>query len=180
MKRRHSGRVRRRRRRWSDRALRRLRRAWTPPLAGTEGVPRATLVLGDLEFVAADGELRVAAIDYHAAPVHLGETELTELGLALSGGNEGGWPVSVAEPWAASLDGRADRRSRGPALADPAWALPPGRRVGGLHFARVRGGLDVFVIDYHAGEARLAVTDLAGLGLRRRSSAPAPSRRGSA
>lgn len=180
MKRRHSGRVRRRRRRWSDRALRRLRRAWTPPLAGTEGVPRATLVLGDLEFVAADGELRVAAIDYHAAPVHLGEADLTDLGLALCGTPEDGWPASVAGRWVASLNRRPDRRPRGPALADPAWALPPGRHVGGLHFARVRGGLDVFVIDYHAGEAWLAVADLAGLGLRRRSSAAAPSRRASA
>lgn len=130
--------------------------------------------------MAADGELRVAAIDYHAAPVHLGERDLTELGLTLSESHDGGWPVSVAEPWVASLDGRPDRRPRGPALADPAWSLPPGRRVGGLHFARVRGGLDVFVVDYHAGQARLATTDLAALGLRGRRSAPVPSRKRSA
>lgn len=127
--------------------------------------PRLASVHGDLEFVVAQRGLCVTSIDYHAAPVHLTEANLLSLGLVLAGGHEGDRPPSVAKPWALSLQGHADRAGRGPALAKPDWSLPPGHRSGGLLFARVRDGLDVFVVDYHAGRACLSIDDIARLQL---------------
>lgn len=128
-------------------------------------------VFGDLEFSADPTGLSVSPQDYHGSPCHLAAEDLLFLGLCLTGGTEEERPPSVAQPWAASLSSRTDRAARGPALAKPGWALPQGHRAGGLLFARVRGGLDVFVADYHAGRVRLSAEDLAALGLAWKSGA---------
>lgn len=118
-----------------------------------------------MEFLAAGDTLCAAPVDYHTAPLHLGEAELTRIGLRLVADSDASLPASMAKPWAAGLRGHADRAARGPATTDPNWSLPLGHRSGGFLFARVHRGLDIFVTDYHAGPARLSAADLASLGL---------------
>lgn len=166
MKCRRRARDRARRRRWRDRATQRLRRLHRAQLShGARHIDPVSRVLGELEFTADPAGLSVAATEYHASPLHLEAGDLVALGLCLLDDEEDRRPRSVAKPWAAALRTRADRTGQGPALAQAGWHLPEGRRVGGFLFARVRGGIDAFVVDYHAQPARLSAEDLAALGL---------------
>ncbi len=79
-------------------------------------------------------------------------------------GPEAGRPASVAVAWLAVA--RVSRIARAAALASTsAWGLPPGLRRGDLLLARVKGGLDIFVLGYDARPVRLTPEDLRQLKL---------------
>jgi hypothetical protein len=117
-----------------------------------------------IQFIPTSSGLLIEVTEYHTSPVHLSGRDLQQLGLELRG-DESQRAVSVAAPWAASIDVRPDRAKRGPALNDRGWQLPAGAQRDGYLLARVRGGLDVFAVTYDAKPIRLTETDLDELEL---------------
>lgn len=102
-------------------------------------------------------------VDYHGDPLHLADRHLAAVGVRV---------VSIcvrrsdAERWAGDLEHHPDAYARGPALLEPQWSAPEGVEVGGVLFVRVRGGIDLYVTDYHCGRVLLDERQLERLGLR--------------
>lgn len=151
----HGHRRRERRRRWV--ARRRV-------VGGTAPSPVTALVeRAGLEIRRVGPDLTVEVVDYHARPMHLDTGDLATLGLAPAG-SDSARPASVAVAWLAVARVQPDRARRGPGL-DVGWSLPPGLRRSDLLLARVKGGLDIFVLGYDARPVRLTPEDLRQLKL---------------
>lgn len=116
-----------------------------------------------LEIRRVGPDLTVEVVDYHARPLHLDTSDLATLGLAPAG-SDSARPASVAAAWLAVARVQPDRARSGPGL-DAGWSRPPGSRRGDLLLARVKGGLDIFVLGYDAQPVRLTPGDLHQLGL---------------
>lgn len=104
----------------------------------------------------------IRVVEYHGAPVHLDQADLRHLGISICRPS----PVlSYAERWASKLARPPDSEPRGPSLLDPEWICPTGVQVEGLLFVPVRGGLDLYVTDYHCDQVLLDDGHLERLGL---------------
>jgi hypothetical protein len=96
--------------------------------------------------------LTLCTSDYHCPPAHIGLDELRRLGFVLL-------TVGRKLPPSAALAWRHSGR-------EPRGEVPDGLQLDGYVLARVRAGLDVFVISYAAGEVLVGEDGLRQVGLR--------------
>jgi len=113
-----------------------------------------TILKGDVVVTASSRGLTLRALDYHSPPVHLRCGELKRIGFEMLRQRGGRLQPSAARAW-----------RQGGSRWEPRGSLPDGLVLDGFVVARVRGGVDVFVTSYRAGELLVPPSELRRIGL---------------
>lgn len=114
----------------------------------------ATITKGDVVLTTSSRGLTLRALDYHCPPVHLRCAELKRIGFEILRLRGGRLQPSAAKAW-----------RQGGSRWEPRGCLPEGLVLDGFVVARVRGGVDVFVTSYRAGELLVPPAELRRIGL---------------